>query len=428
MVPASPAGHRRPVTAIAHTVLDNGVRVILAPRPAMPVATVHVRMAVGSRHEPAGRTGLAHLFEHLMFAATRRLPSGDHVRAVEAEGGYTNATTTTDSTSYFATLPPGAAALAVWLEARRLADLLSALDEEVLTAQRAVVANENRQSGDRPYGDAAELLAASMFAPPHPYHHTPAGRPSDVDAASLVDAAAFFQTNYVAERTLVCVAGDIDVDEVGPVVGDHFGQLRRGGGATAAAGSGAAPGPAEHVRLERRSAAPTHLVIGHQVAPAGTTGWDCADLTAVLLATGRASRLQRRLVRELGLAANVRVDLAPMAAGAALLVARLRPAPGVDPRAVERAYLAELRALAEDGPDRDELARARTQWTMRFLTATETGKGLAEYLTLEWLTSDRAPRPDQARARIDQTSTKDIRGGAGALLTARRVTLTYLPE
>ncbi|HWI33836.1 MAG TPA: pitrilysin family protein, partial [Lapillicoccus sp.] len=196
---------------IAERTLANGLRVVVSEDHTVPTVTVNLWVGVGSRHEPAGRTGFAHLFEHLMFQGSRNVKSGEHFSALMAEGGRLNATTWFDRTNYFETIPKGALELALWLEADRHGHLLDAVTQENLDNQRDVVKNEKRQSYDnRPYGSFYEKLMAAVFPPGHPYHHTPIGSMADLDAASLEDVTAFFKTYYVPNNAVLTVAGDVE--------------------------------------------------------------------------------------------------------------------------------------------------------------------------------------------------------------------------
>lgn len=410
--------------SVQHFTITNGVRLTLAPVPAMPVTAVNIRVAVGSRHEWPGRTGLAHLFEHLMFAATTNLPAGEHVAMIEKLGGYTNAATLTESTTYYETMPPEALTQVLEMEGTRLARLPEAIDDEVLRTQRNVVKNERRQAVEStPYGDAPELLAAAMFPAPHPYHHTPTGSMADIDAASLADVRQFFRDHYVPASTLVAVTGSFDPGLVAELAEREFGRLAPAAPAPVAPASPSPP--AELIRLEQRTDYPPNLLIAHRLRRVGTRECAAAELLAHLLAGGQASRLERRLKHALGLAANISFTVRPMIDGDSTALARLRPHSEADPAAIEDAYLAELASIADGGPRPADVDRARSQWLRTWLTAVETVKGRAEELTWQWLAFGRPSSLDQARDRIDAVTSEDLRDCADALLRDRRVTLVY---
>ena len=176
------------LTATEHR-LANGLRVVLSEDHLTPVAAVCLWYDVGSRHEVKGRTGLAHLFEHLMFQGSAQVPGNGHFELVQGAGGSLNGTTSFERTNYFETMPAHQLELALWLEADRMGSLLTALDDESMENQRDVVKNERRQRYDNvPYGTAFEKLTALAYPEGHPYHHTPIGSMADLDAATLEDA------------------------------------------------------------------------------------------------------------------------------------------------------------------------------------------------------------------------------------------------
>ena len=166
---------------------------------------------VGSKHEQPGKTGFAHLFEHVMFQGSKHVAKAEHIALVQAAGGTMNGTTWLDRTNYFETLPAHQLELALWLEADRMATLLDALSQENLDNQREVVKNEKRWSYDnRPYGSWQEKLQAHLFPPEHPYHHSTIGSMEDLDAASLEDVSAFFRTYYAPNNAVLSIVGDVD--------------------------------------------------------------------------------------------------------------------------------------------------------------------------------------------------------------------------
>ncbi len=190
--------------------LTNGLRVVVSPDHTVPMVTVNLWVDVGSRHEVPGRTGFAHLFEHLMFQGSRNVRSGEHFEALMAEGGRLNATTWFDRTNYFETLPVEAFELALWLEADRHGHLLDAVTQENLDNQRDVVKEEKRQRYDNaPYGHAMRDVYATLFPEGHPYHHPTIGSMEDLEAATLEDVHAFYCTHYGPNNTVLTLVGDV---------------------------------------------------------------------------------------------------------------------------------------------------------------------------------------------------------------------------
>src|SRR6188508_1875466 len=212
-----------PEVAFSDQRLDNGLRVIVAEDHLAPVVAVNLWYDVGSKHEVPGKTGFAHLFEHVMFQGSRHVAKAEHIALVQAAGGTMNGSTWLDRTNYFETLPAHQLDLALWLEADRMATLLDALSQENLDNQREVVKNEKRWSYDnRPYGSWNEKLLAALFPPSHPYHHPTIGSMEDLDAASIEDVSAFFRTHYAPNNAVLTIVGDVDPDQARAWVTRYF--------------------------------------------------------------------------------------------------------------------------------------------------------------------------------------------------------------
>ena len=204
-----------PVVEFTDERLPNGLRLIVAEDHLAPVVAVNLWYNVGSKHEVEGKTGFAHLFEHVMFQGSANVGKAEHMALVQAAGGTLNGTTWLDRTNYFETMPSHQLELALWLEADRMGTLLEALSQENLDNQRDVVKNEKRWSYDnRPYGTWNEKLLGHLFPPEHPYHHPTIGSMADLDAASLDDVKAFFATYYAPNNAVLSVAGDCDRAQV----------------------------------------------------------------------------------------------------------------------------------------------------------------------------------------------------------------------
>src|ERR1035437_7179006 len=206
--------------------LANGLRLIISEDHLAPVVAVCIWYNVGSKHEVPGKTGFAHLFEHVMFQGSGHVAKTDHMALVQAAGGTLNGTTFLDRTNYFETVPSHQLELALWLEADRMATLLDALNQENLDNQRDVVKNEKRSSYDnRPYGTWFHKLQEHLFPPEHPYHHPTIGSMEDLDAASLEDVAAFFRTYYAPNNAVLSIVGDVDPAQARAWAGHYFGPL-----------------------------------------------------------------------------------------------------------------------------------------------------------------------------------------------------------
>jgi predicted Zn-dependent peptidase len=368
--------------ALTQHTLGNGLRVVVASDRSAPAVAVNIWYNVGSRHEEPGRTGLAHLFEHLMFQGSQHVASGEHFGLLQASGASLNATTSFERTNYFETIPSGALELSLWLEADRMATLLAALDQANLDNQRDVVKNERRQRYDnQPYGTAWERLYALTFPPGHPYHHMPIGSMEDLDAATLEDAAAFFRRHYMPANAVLSIVGDIASDEAVRLAERYFAPVP----AAAAPGQpDTAPlGPlAEPARLVLTEDVPSPALYSMwRAAPDGTPAADAADLALEILAGGNGSRLASRLVRrdELARGAHGGLSRFVRADSSAMLIVRARA--DADIAAVEAAVDEELALLAEHGPTEEEMSRSIAMKEREWLDETSDFGGQADQLS-----------------------------------------------
>ena len=207
--------------------LPNGLRIILSRDDRAPIVAVNLWYDVGSRHEKPGKTGFAHLFEHMMFQGSAHVAKGEHFSLLQSIGGSLNATTWLDRTNYFETVPSHELELALWLESDRLASLLSAMTQEKLDNQRDVVKNERRSSVDnQPYGTWDEKLQGLIYPDSHPYHHSTIGSMEDLGAASLADVRDFFASYYAPNNAVLTIAGDFDPPAALALVDKHFGPIK----------------------------------------------------------------------------------------------------------------------------------------------------------------------------------------------------------
>jgi zinc protease len=210
-------------------VLDNGLELVVHEDHSVPVAAVYVYYHVGSAREVKGRSGFAHLFEHMLFQGSEHVGDDQHFKLVQGAGGTLNGSTTTDRTNYFEILPANQVELALWLESDRMGFLLPAMTQAKLDNQRDVVKNERRQNYEnRPYGQAEGVIEAAMYPPDHPYSWLTIGSQEDLTAASLDDVKAFFQRWYGPNNATLAVGGDVKTDEVVALVRKYFGSIPRG--------------------------------------------------------------------------------------------------------------------------------------------------------------------------------------------------------
>jgi len=329
--------------------LDNGLKVVLAPDRTVPVVATNLWYGVGSRNEPEGMTGFAHLFEHMMFQGSAHVPKNRHFELIERVGGTLNATTWFDRTNYFETVPSHELDLTLWLESDRMGWMLPAMDQGKLDNQRDVVKNEKLQRYDnQPYGDWSERLQKLVFPANHPYHHTVIGSMEDIDAATLDDVASFFRTFYVPNNAVLTLAGDIDPAKALEQVKRYFGDIEPGGEIPALPGEPNIPALIGETRRDHVVAdVPLpRVIMGFRTPSYASADFAVAEVAQSLLGSGRASRLYRRLVRERRIAKGVVTYVYPLLSGASMLLVWATGYPGTDPADLEKAISEELADLA----------------------------------------------------------------------------------
>jgi len=359
--------------------LENGMTVILHEDHSVPQACVDVWFRVGSKDEPPGRSGFAHLFEHLMFMGTERVPGADFDLLMEAGGGTNNATTSFDRTSYFESGPSELLPTLLWLEADRIEDLGRMLTREKLDAQREVVRNERRQSYEiQPYGRSVLKSFELLYPPDHPYHVPVIGSHADLEAATLEDAQSFFATYYVPSNASLVVAGDFDRRAIKPLVEALFGGLPRGDDVVHAR--------AQPVRLEASiehtmtdAVQFARLALVWHSPPRFQAGDAEMDLLAGIFADGVSSRLYRELVTKSGKAVEVDAYQSSRALGSTFHVEALA-SPGTALGDLEGAIDAVLRELVESGPSERELLRRVAAHEREFLAGLQSLVRRAEWL------------------------------------------------
>ena len=360
------AGKPAPVAALVHAIdipyqqftLKNGLRVVVHTDRKAPVVAVSVWYDVGSKHEPKGKTGFAHLFEHLMFNGSENAP-GDFFEPLKQVGATDfNGTTYFDRTNYFETVPRPALDRALFLESDRMGWLTGAITQATLDEQRGVVQNEKRQGDNRPYGLIRYKLTEGLFPSDHPYGHTTIGSMADLDAASLADVKGWFRDHYGPNNAVLVLAGDIDVATARPLVEKYFGAIPAGPKSVLPkVDIPTLPAPKNEV-MKDRVAAP--LVIKAWAIP-GLNDPDSVplDVAAAVLGGLASSRLQNILVKQEKLAVDVGADADDFAqVGMFTVNAIVRP--GVDPAVVSKRLDEIVADIAKNGPTADEVQRVLT--------------------------------------------------------------------
>ncbi len=409
--------------------LDNGLRIVLAPDDRVPVVGAGVTYAVGSAQEREGRGGFAHLFEHMMFEGSAHVAKTEHFQLVEGAGGRIYAYTGWDHTVYINTLPSHMLELALWLEADRMATLTEALTQESLDNQRDIVKNERREKVDNvPYGTAEELIFALTFPPSHPYHHSAFGSMEELGAATLDDVRGFFETYYPPNNAVLTIVGDFDVNEAYELAERHFGPIPRGSDAPPVIGADTVR-PAGTVREEVREDCPLpRFIMGCTVPPLGGEAFDVADLMTDLLISGRASRLQKTLVRELRLAQTVEAVTYPLVSGAALLAVDVTLSEDAEPAELEAAAMNELDRLADEVPGEEEMDRIRLRRATTVAVTMQESDERADRIGMYATLLDEPERFNMERERDLAVTGEAVRDLArSALSPENRVSLWYLP-
>ncbi|MFD0266059.1 M16 family metallopeptidase, partial [Streptomyces sp. NPDC127106] len=369
------------LTATEHR-LANGLRVVLSEDHLTPVAAVCLWYDVGSRHEVKGRTGLAHLFEHLMFQGSASVSGNGHFEMVQGAGGSLNGTTSFERTNYFETMPAHELELALWLEADRMGSLLAALDDESMENQRDVVKNERRQRYDNvPYGTAFERLTALAYPEPHPYHHTPIGSMADLDAASLEDARTFFRTYYAPNNAVLSVVGDIDPAQTLAWIEKYFGTIPAHDGKQPPRDGTLPDTMGGELREEIVEDVPARaLMAAYRLPHDGTRACDAADVALTVLGGGESSRLHNRLVRRDQTAVAAGFGMLRLAGAPSLGWLDVKTSSGVEVPAIEAAVDEELARFAAEGPTAEEMERAQAQLEREWLDRLGTVAGRADEL------------------------------------------------
>ncbi|PYC86157.1 peptidase M16 [Streptomyces tateyamensis] len=425
----STGGTGAPIAITEHR-LANGLRVVLSEDHLTPVAAVCLWYDVGSRHEVKGRTGLAHLFEHLMFQGSANVSGNGHFELVQGAGGSLNGTTSFERTNYFETMPAHQLELALWLEADRMGSLLAALDETSMENQRDVVKNERRQRYDNvPYGTALEKLTALAYPEGHPYHHTPIGSMADLDAATLADAQEFFRTYYAPNNAVLSVVGDIDLEQTIAWVEKYFGSIPEHHGKQPPRDGTLPDTMGGELREELHEEVPSRaLMSAYRLPHDGTREADAADLALTVLGSGESSRLYNRLVRRDRTAVSAGFGLLRLAGAPSLGWLDVKSSGEATIAQIDQAIDEELARFAADGPTAEELERAQAQIEREWLDRLTTVAGRADELCRYAVLFGDPKLVNGALGRVLDVTADEVRAVAAARLRPdNRAVLVYEP-
>jgi zinc protease len=354
--------------------LDNGLNVILHRDTSVPVVAVNLWYHVGSAHERPGRTGFAHLFEHLMFEGSKHVAEGEFDTLLEAAGGNNNGSTSSDRTNYIIDVPANALELALYLESDRMGYLLDTMTPALVDGQRDVVKNERRQSYEnQPYGMASLALDESLWPAGHPYSWPTIGHMEDLTAASYEDVVDFFKLYYAPNNASLVLAGDIDLDASQALVEKWFGEIPRGADVVPVAPPAARLTQIERVTLTDRVRLP-RLYLAWLTPAHFAPGDATLDVLASVLANGKDSRLYKRLVYDTQMAQDVTAYQASGALGSSFqIIATARP--GHTAAELQSAIDEELERLKRELPTPREVERALNQIEASFYRRMESVGG-----------------------------------------------------
>jgi zinc protease len=356
-----------------HT-LDNGLDVLIHEDHGCPIVAVNVWYHVGSKNEKPGRTGFAHLFEHLMFEGSEHYDRG-YFQPLQEAGAQLNGSTNADRTNYWEVVPRNALELALWMESDRMGYLLPALSDAKFENQREVVLNERRQNYEnRPYGFAGMAMAAALYPPDHPYHWMTIGAAEDIRAARLDDVRAFFQIYYRPRNASLALAGDVDTGEALALAAEYFGGLDAGG----------EPPPVEltapsaitterRLILEDRVELPRVYLSWHSPALFAEDDAEL-DLVAEVLASGKTSRLYRTLVYDQRIATEIAASQNSREAGGYFQIIATA-APGRTLQEIDRAIARVVDSFIAEGPTAPEMERCLAQAEANFMYRLQTVGG-----------------------------------------------------
>jgi zinc protease len=410
---------------------DNGLFVTLSEDHTAPIVAVNLWYHVGSANERAGRTGFAHLFEHMLFQGSASVSANEHFELVQRAGGTLNGSTWLDRTNYYETVPSNQLELALWLEANRMGYLLPAMTQQKLDTQRDVVQNERRWSMDnQPYGSWWERLPALCYPPNHPFHHSLIGSMSDLDAASLEDIEQFFTTYYTPDNAVLSIAGDFDRIEARRLVERHFGPIPRGAGKPPLPDMTLPPTFGGTLReVVPDDVVLPRLFLAFRSPVFGSDDYYTASVCGAILGLKKGSRLHRRLVREEQIAAEAQSFTYDLTKGSDLLVLDVTGRPETSPDALERAVHDEVDRLRDAGVAAEEVARAVTLIETELIVSLQSAGDRADKLSLFATYFGDPSIVNTQAARYRDVTVEQVNAFARARLGEdNRASLLYVPR
>jgi zinc protease len=407
--------------------LPNGLTVILSLDRTTPTVAVNVWYHVGSKNETPGRTGFAHLFEHVMFTGSGHVPYGYHDKLTEGVGGSNNGSTTNDRTNYYETIPSNYLETAIWLESDRMGFLLDKLDIAKLNAQREVVKNERRQSYDnQPYGRVSEIFAAAMYPKGHPYSWPVIGSMTDLSAASEEDVKAFFRLFYAPNNATIAVVGDFDPAQAKAWIQKYFGDLPKGQPVTRPKVALGNLEASKRLVYEDRVQVPRLYIQWPTVGFRNDDDYALSVMSSILSGS-RTTRLTKALVFDSQMASQV-FGFQNSAEDVGVFQVIVIPRPEHSLTELETSVDQVLQKFISEGPTAEELQKAKSGLELSFLRGLESNLGKANQLI-----SGAIFFGDPAQFRTDYQKTlavtaADVKRVAAKYLTRSRIVLSVVPQ
>jgi predicted Zn-dependent peptidase len=411
--------------------LPNGLRVVMSPDPAVPLVAVNLWYHVGSANERPGRTGFAHLFEHMLFQGSADVAANEHFEIVQRAGGTLNGSTWLDRTNYYETVPSNQLELALWLEANRMGYLLDGMTQEKLDTQRDVVKNERRWSVDnQPYGTWWERLPSLTYPEDHPFHHSLIGSMEDLSAASLDDVREFFVAYYRPNNAVLTIAGDFERGEAMDMVRRHFGPIPKG----------PPPPPLPDMSLPdvfgqwKRDVVPDsgmlpRLFLAFRTPTFGSDAYYAASVAGAILGSRKGSRLYRSLVRERQVASDANAFTFDLSKGADILIADVTARPGISPEMLEQEVAREIDVMHRDGVSQEEVDRAVALIESDLVRAMQSAGDRADKLSMYATYFGKPELINEQPERYRAVKAEDVNRFVEARLGENnRVSLLYVPR
>ncbi len=411
--------------------LDNGLFVTLSEDHTAPIVAVNLWYHVGSANERSGRTGFAHLFEHMLFQGSAHVGSNEHFELIQRAGGTLNGSTWLERTNYFETIPSNELALALWLEADRMGELLPAMTQEKLDTQRDVVKNERRWAVDnQPYGTMLEKMQELVFPPSHPFQHSLIGSMEDLTAASLDDIAQFFSTYYTPDNAVLSIAGDFDPAEARRLVFEYFGPIASGKGKPPLLPMNLPPVFGKQLReVVHDNVSLPRLFTAFRSPVFGSEKYYAASVASAVMGLRKGSRLYRSLVRERQIAADASAFTFDLAKGTDLLVIDVTARPETGISQLEEEVEREIDVVYREGVTEPEVRRAVALIETDLIASLQSAGERADRLSMFATYFNRPELINEQADRYREVTTKRVND----LISERfgqdnRASLLYVPK